>query len=124
MYYGNFQTTTRGPVRVTAQIQLNGASAPTLVAGHGVALAHTGGSNDCTVTFPEKFGKCTWLSSEYFPPNGHNAAFSSPTANYSPTTGKATFTIAFSNGTLVTSLAPDIDPTGVLYVEAEFELGM
>lgn len=122
-YYGDAFWTTRGPVIVSAQIQLNGASAPTLLAGHGVTMTHTGDSNDCVVTFPEKYGKCTRLVHDYVTPASHSAAFSTITSNYSSTTGKATFSIVFCSGTTVNATTADNDPTGVLYVTAEFELG-
>jgi len=122
-YYGNVLTTTRGSVVVCAQIQMNGASAPTLNAGRGLSLSHTGGSNDCIITFPEKYGKCCAIVHDYVTPSGHSNTYSAVGTNYNATNGQATIVFRYTSGTGVNSTTADNDPTGVLYVAAEFEIG-
>lgn len=121
-YYGNILTNVKDPVTVKAKIQMNGASAPTVTYGPGFSATHTGGSNDCVVTFPEKYGNCHELKAEYVPPSGHSAARAVVTSDYSATTGQATFSTVFNSGNTVNATTADNDPTGAIYVTATFAL--
>lgn len=125
-YYGNYLTNVKGPVAVQAKIQCGGAATSyTVTNGKGVTVAHTAGSNDIVVTFPEKYGKCVWIEANYVPAGAADASTVAVlTSDYNSTTGKATFSTGARGAANNTALAALNNPTGVVYLDAFFELGM
>ena len=125
-YYGNYLTNVKGPVVINAKITCGGAATSyTVAAGKGVTVAHTGGSNDLIVTFPEKYGTCVSLQTSYIPAGAGDVSVTCwPTTDYSSATGKATFSTGARAATVNGATAVMNDPTGTVYLHAVFELGM
>lgn len=123
-YDSNILTNAKDPVRISSKITCGGAATSyTVTNGKGISVAHTAGSNDVVVTFPEKFGKCVWLKAEYVPAGASDtSSVAKVSSDYSPTTGKATFVTGARAATNNGAFSALNDPAGVIYLDAAFEL--
>jgi len=130
MYYGNVLTGTRGAARVTCQIACVGSTAvPSIVCGRGFSVT---GSNTTTFTLymPERFGanSATWMAVDFIPQTTANSVYALISQAYTvPTTPTSASYVQYQvvavNGAGVTTVAAVANPKGLLFFEAEFELG-
>lgn len=113
------QTTGKGPVIVTASMNVNTANSTSNSAAiiNGKQVGVSGSAGVVTVTFPEKYGKCEWLDASLVD-TGKTGNQPVVTTDYNPATGTCVFSILSPTQTAVTT------GTFKMYISALFVLGM